>query len=78
MDAERLNKLGEEAPGASHHQCSDIRGTYTEDGTIFSEMQRRRKGTMVKSCSEGNHDQRHVKEIGTPVESEESLSLEIC
>lgn len=37
MDVKRFNKLGDEAQGASHHQCSDMRGAYTEDRVRFSQ-----------------------------------------
>lgn len=79
MDVKRLNKLGDEAQGASHHSMFWHEGSlHWSQGKIFSQMQRRRKEAMVKSCSEGNLDQRHGKEVCTPVESVESLSLEIC
>lgn len=35
-DVKRFNKLGDEAQGASHHQCSDMRGAYTEARVRFS------------------------------------------
>lgn len=62
MYVERLNKLGEEAQGASRHQYPYIKGAYGEDRARFSwSCTAEGQEAMVTSCSEGNLDQRHGK-----------------